>query len=238
VAEGPAPANPYAAAAETLRSTARWLLASFAGVAAILVGGLQLTDLGDLDGPRLGVAIAALAGAVVSVGYMMRAVTEVLTLKWISLSQLDDEAFDTLLRPGRRSGKRDRAELLGMGSRIEERSDELFGHTAPSLAALHRQLRETNARAAAIAAGEEAASPQDAAQVAGRARELRTAAREVVDFANFDRTRRLFSELKRGLAVGALGAVVCLTVFAYVTNPPETPPVKEPLQVQITGQGP
>jgi len=214
----------YAAATEALRSTARWILGALAAVGAVLVGGLQLSGLGKLgsDEPvRLAVAVIALGGVVVAVGFMVHAITEVLTVEWVTLADFDTTVFEEMLG-GRRKGL-ERAELVEIGHKIDDVRDELYGHVAPSVATLHASLREANALAALVGTPQ---SPADPEAVMARAERLRAAAREVVDYANYERTRRLFAGIKRRLGLGAIAVVVCVSVFAYATNPPRpsTPP--------------
>src|SRR4051812_46710066 len=61
---------------ERVRETAKWLVGAFAAVAVLLIPGLQLSDLGGLDGWRLVVAVAAaIAGIVASASAAIIAAT-------------------------------------------------------------------------------------------------------------------------------------------------------------------
>jgi hypothetical protein len=42
----------------------------------------------------------------------------------------------------------------------------------------------------------------------------------VVDYANYERTRRSFDRLKSRLAIGGVAVVVFVTAFAIAVNPP------------------
>lgn len=94
----------YAAATESLRSATKWLLAAAAGVAGLLVAGLQLGSLGKLsfnDWPRLVVAVIGLIIALVAVGAVIWKATALLADEWITLAQLTLKEFDERLKaPG------------------------------------------------------------------------------------------------------------------------------------------
>lgn len=94
----------YAAATESLRSATKWLLAAAAGVAGLLVAGLQLGSLGKLppnDYLRLAVAVIGLIIALVAVGAVIWRATALLADDWITLAQLTLKEFDEWLKtPG------------------------------------------------------------------------------------------------------------------------------------------
>jgi len=58
----------FAPLAERVRESAAWLVASFGAVALLLVPGLQLADLGALDGARLALSIATALAAALALG--------------------------------------------------------------------------------------------------------------------------------------------------------------------------
>lgn len=225
----------YAAATETLRSTAKWLLAAFAGVGGVLVAGLQLTSLGSLgwhDPLRLLAAVLGVGGAMGAVGYMVRDTAAILTAEWVTLAHFDDDAFDAMVQSGRSVVRKD--ELEAIGASIDDVQEELYGHVARSIDELQRRLREANEKTSAMTGGAQA-TPEEWAQAFAGAGELRAAAREVVDYANYERTARSFARLKRRLARGAVCAVISVTVFAYASNPPKE---DKPLKVEVSGQSP
>lgn len=219
----------YAAATEALRSTAKWLLAGLAGVGAVLVAGLQLSDLGALssgDLLRLLVSIAALVGATAAVADMIRHAVAILTSEWVTLADFTDQGFEARVgHPGL-----EEAELKAIEERIKIVGEELFTSAAPTVARLHAYLRTANERLAAIGAGTEMVTDTERAAAQARVAELRAVARDVADFANYERTRRLFDALKPRLVVGAAVVVVCVMVFAVAANPP---PQDKPVQVQL-----
>lgn len=231
--KGTEPTSQYGSAVEALRSTARWLLAVVGGVGTVLVGGLQLTVLGELSSEsvvRLTVAIAALAGVVAGVGYMVREAARILTAEWVTLAHFDDQRFAAMVRQ-KRTGGLDWDVLVEVRDKIDNSSDELYGHAAPTLATLHRALREANEKVVKILDGDGPSNTEELASARARVEELRSAAREVVDFANYQMTQRAFNRLKPRLAVGTAAVVSLVTVFALAANPP--PPVAPPLRVEV-----
>ena len=92
---------PLAAAAERIRDSAKWLLGSFAAVGAILVAGLQLTGVGELEDGRLRWALGGLAvavvGVVIAIGAAGAVVTKTfVTLKWLAQRPDGDPALDRI----------------------------------------------------------------------------------------------------------------------------------------------
>ena len=94
----------YTAATESLRSATKWLLAAAAGVAGLLVAGLQLGTLGKLshnDWPRLLIALIGLITALVAVGAVIRRAGALLVDDWITLAQLTLDDFSEGLNAGK-----------------------------------------------------------------------------------------------------------------------------------------
>jgi len=91
----------YAAATGALESTAKWLVTAFAGIGALIVGGLQLTSLGALgrtEWPRLAIAIVSFCVSVTAVGYLIRETSAIFLTDWVTLAELSDEAFNQEVR--------------------------------------------------------------------------------------------------------------------------------------------
>jgi len=99
------PAVTFAAATETLRSTARWLLTAAAGVGGLLIAGLQLTSLGSLSltAWRLWVGVGGVLLAVCGVAYLITRTSQLLTNEWITLAQLSVDDFQTRSTAGART---------------------------------------------------------------------------------------------------------------------------------------
>jgi hypothetical protein len=199
-----APAATFAAATETLRSTVKWLLAASAGVGGLLVAGLQLTSLGSLSltAWRLWVAVGGVLLAVGGVAYLILRTSQILTNEWITLAQLSVDDFQAQL-DGQTS---DRPVL----QEIEVFKHELYAHVADDVQQLYRRLIQANEVVRAAGAGE--------LDLRGAA-ELRAAAENVVQYANYSETRTRFKALGRQFAYAAAAIVVGVLLFAYAANP-------------------
>jgi hypothetical protein len=90
--EEPAPAgNPLDKAADRLRDSAKWLLASFGAVAVVVFAGLSAADLGQLDGDTPGYRLAAaVVGAAASILGVVAALVRAMRLAGASTTSLED----------------------------------------------------------------------------------------------------------------------------------------------------
>jgi len=211
----------YARATESLRAAAKWLLAALAAVGGILLASLQLTKLGSLGGadwPRLATAVTAAVLALAAVGYMIAATSRIFTDEWVTLADLDDEAFDRLLQDPSSSRKAaSRAKLLkDARARIDNDRQELYAHIAVSVHDLYRELREANE--AAREAGRAATSEAELARALAHASLVRAVVNEVTDCANYHRTRLILRNLRPRLAAATAITVAAVLVFAYAAN--------------------
>jgi hypothetical protein len=214
----------YAAALESLRSTAKWLLTAFAGIAAALTAGLQLTGIGELSPTswRLWVAIASIGAALAALGFMASSASAVLARDWVTLNAFTGQDIASQFEDA--PGHTRRRHFDDVALHIEDNRHELYGHVAPDVATLHRKLREANEQ---IHASTEPAARDTAIQ---QAAELRGAAREVVQCANYYSTLELFQRMKTRLIWASLVAAVALGTFAYAANPPK---YHDPVDVRV-----
>lgn len=198
------PAATFAAATETLRSTARWLLTAAAGLGGLLVAGLQLTSLGSLSltAWRLWVSVGGVLLAVCGVAYLIMRTSQILTNEWITLAQLSVDDFQAQLE-----GAASSSALL---QEIEVYKHELYAQVAESVQQLYRRLIQANEliREAVV----------DEADLR-RAAELRAAAENVVHYANYYETRIRFKALGRHFGYASAVIVVGVLLFAYAANP-------------------
>jgi hypothetical protein len=97
-----------------IRDTTKWIVASFAAVAVVLIAGAQLSDIGHLElGTRLWLAVAGAGGAIVGVFLAVASAVSMLTPSRMSLGQLARSAegridrepgLGTTRAPGARAG--------------------------------------------------------------------------------------------------------------------------------------
>lgn len=223
VAPSPATsANSYSAAAQTIRATVRWLLAAAAGVAGVLVAGLQLTNLGSLklDDPRLWIATAGLGAALAGIGCIILMTSRILTDEWITLAQLSLDEFQAQLEQT--------SSTAGLMDDIEVYKNELYAHVASSIPDLYKRLIDVNEAARQPSPkqpetkkrwGKSSAETQ--APSTPTATQLREAAVAVVQYANYYSARNRLRNLPGRLAPAAISVVVGVLVFAYTANPPK-----------------
>ncbi|HET7475776.1 MAG TPA: hypothetical protein VFJ97_07090 [Dermatophilaceae bacterium] len=207
------PASSYAAATESLRTTARWLLTALAGVGGLLVAGLQLTGLGALGDHqllRLVVALLAVAVTLTGVGFMIWRTSQLLADEWVSLAQLQVEDFELAAStpPSHRAAVRRAALLKSIRDKATVYQDELYADVAGSVSELGNLLAEANRK---TRAGQ---------TVQPTLEQLREAAAAVVQFANYHRTRAEFIRLRSDLVWAGVVVVVAVITFAYAANPP------------------
>jgi hypothetical protein len=86
------------------RTTAKWVVAAFAGVGGVLLSGIGLSSLGNLEGERLGLAAAALTLGIAAVVLAVYLAADVLTPTPVTLNDL--ASFER----GRNSRRRDAGE--------------------------------------------------------------------------------------------------------------------------------
>lgn len=228
----------YTAQLESLRSTAKWLVGASAAVGAVLVAGLQLADLGQLPPTswRLYAALAAAVTGLSAVGFMLKETSAVLAHRWLTLGSFTDEAVDEVFNKPKRRTK-EQTGLCEIERQIMRSRHELFGYAAPSIAQLHKKLRETDE--AAWRDEELLSASADAHCVPGLTATqkalhapalLRQAARDVAQCANYYSTLARFRKMRTRLGWAALVVVISSGVFAYAANPPKPPPT---VQVQV-----
>ncbi|MCM3883332.1 hypothetical protein [Frankia sp. R82] len=209
--------NQFRAATEALRSTAKWLVTALAGVAVVLVAGVQLTSLGRLgaaDWPRILLAALALLTSLISIGILVRDTTRVLTDSYVTVTEIQDAVIDGEFAVDDRSVR-----LRRLGEQIANLREELYAHVAPDLGTLLRRLREANARTEAIIAGETAPSPDEVEHAFARVRLLQDIAQDVADCANYFQTRDLVLGMRLRRSVAVALAAMGIVVFAWAGNP-------------------
>jgi len=222
----PAAETPYAAATESLRSAAKWLLTVTAGVAGLLCTGLQLSSLGrvlDTGVARFAIALVGLVVALLGIAVIVWRASAVLSDGWITLTQISDADWDGRQDRRRRGGGNRAGAVTTIFEEIDADGDELYGGVATSFGDLYTNLRDANERSRRGAADD------------GRRDELRAAARAVVEFANYRRTRASFDRLRHALAGGGIAAVVGIGVFAVATSAPDPPPAPCAGAAEVTG---
>lgn len=201
----------YASQLESVRSTAKWIVAALGGVAVVLVAGLQLSDLGALSVSswRFYTAVASALVALTGVIYMIREASVVLTNEWLTLAAFAD-APDYGIVSNTRKAREVVRQLQLIERKLELSRHELFGYGAASVSQLQARLAECDERIWQVLPGSKEAS--DAQQEAAL---LRQAARETVQYANYYSTLELFQRMRLRLGWAAVVVAISVAVFAY-----------------------
>ena len=204
----------YAAATDKLRDAAKWLLAAAAAVGGVLVAGLQLGSLGDLDlhqWGRLALALTGLILALIGVGMVIARAGALLTEDWITLAELSIDDFRRRLNRRREPRGGDVDAIYADIGRYRE---ELYGYVATSPEDLYRKLTDANERSRRVRAGDSIIS----ADQIRRDHDLHRATRCAVEYANYRRTRADFEALQKVLRVAGIAVVLGVVLFAVATH--------------------
>lgn len=206
-------AGSYAAQLDALRSVAKWLVAAFAGVGALLMAGLSISGIGKFPPSswRLYAAAVSAAAALTAVGFMIREASTVLTHDWLTLANLGDPGAVPRPATGWRA-----AQLTEIDNLLTVSRHELFGYAAKTVPELQTRLREADQRLLHSRPGS-----RRALRTAREAAVLRTAARAAAQYANYYYTLKLFQRMRTRLGWAALVTAVSIGVFAYASSPPK-----------------
>ncbi|MEV6524476.1 hypothetical protein AB0M43_21190 [Longispora sp. NPDC051575] len=225
---GPEGPGGYEPQLQSLRSAVKWLITASAGVGAVMVAGLGLTDLGQLPPSswRLYVALGAAVVTLATIAHLITSASAVLTHEWLTLASFTERTFG--LPDPRQREPRDQ---LGV---IEEKlafsRHELYGHVARSVPDLHARLADAHRELARPDLTAEARSAAADLSV-----ELRRTARAVVQCANYHYTLYLFQGLRARLAWAGVVVIAGIIVFAYAASPPAS---HEPVEVRLVASRP
>lgn len=187
---------------QRIRDTAKWLIASAAGVGAALIAGSQLSNIGRLDAGTVRFWIAGagillgLSGVVLAIGAEMR----VLLPAQVLVSDLDRNWDHPTpeLRPVVEFFRRDTKFLQGTASPSElvKRRNDLVS-----------KLRE----------------PNSADDLHARIEALDKRITTVEDMANYQALKAIFERSLRRLMLATVIAGAGIVAFAWAANPPSSP---------------
>jgi hypothetical protein len=205
-------------AAQRIRDAAKYLIATFGAVGAVLVSGLSLTALPSGRHPIL--AAIAVFLAVLAIAAAIALVIQVMVPTQMTLSQLakftEDHPHDEL------------AQFIGS-------NEELFGGQGTDVAEFRdRYVQALNTRAAAFEAYLDA--PEDSAKEAAsdiasaRTQFMDQAMGQLLEVAVFFQLKRRFSRAFPKIAGAALLVVVCAAAYAWASSKPASPSPPQPAQ--------
>lgn len=231
----PSSPSPFQQATSNLHATARWIVTALAGVGGVLVAGVPLTGLGKTGGyVSTVVALCGLAVALIAIGIMIPTVARVFTTPYITLAALQIAELPT------HRGQSTHQVTAVLDSVLLNR-EELFGDQAPDLGILYQRLARDNNELRNTRSGEDSAvsasgttaqarqaedlaaretQTRDEATVRREIEALRATATRVVDFANYEATRRRFVRLYPKLAIAGVIAAAGVALYAFQVSRP------------------
>ncbi|MEV8550205.1 hypothetical protein AB0L04_10310 [Streptomyces glaucescens] len=243
------PGSTDSLATAELKSTAKWLVGASASTAAVIVAGLQLTNLDKLGKADWWLGVLAMAAALLALAAAFRVLFQaalVIGTTRPTITSLDrkDRADHGNYPEGARIDPPDdplmrelvvarRAELLGPGR-------DAIGSLADDYRRAVRALTSM-ARVKILERTYDPKIPADAAALQGLASELERRMRDVSDAAERYEAEKSYQHLKRWLAPHAVAFLVGVLGFAWLTilypnriPITQTAKITSPVQVEIT----
>jgi hypothetical protein len=229
--------GPLGTAADRIRDSAKWLLGSFAAVGAILAAGLQLANIGNLNGQDQSRLVAALVGVAVTVIAIVVAIWQagrVAAVSYVSLGLLSTPDYSE----ERAEIETDKALILE-GENLGQFSQRAFAAAAAANSAFETyQQAETAVELAQanhpMPPGPNAIEPAEVVE-AKRVRDEKAAASEeayqraqhfakrrdsILEVASFLRVRNAYNKARNFMAAAAVAAAAGIVAFAWGANPP------------------
>lgn len=187
----------YSLAAAQIRATAKWLIAAFASIGAVLVAGVQLSKLGQLHGARLADALVSIAVGFLGVGVALVATARVLTPEGANPENLlQDRRFKRV----RQDISKDRSLLRGQATDL----GSLLGEY----------------HAAVVASDGEERTDDDPVEDPERMHDLAAVVGGLLRLAVYYRIVDLFRHARVAVFTGAILVGAGAVGVAYFANPP------------------
>jgi hypothetical protein len=219
--------SPEVAGINRVRDAAKWLIGAYASIGAVLVAGLQLTKLGQIeDHTRLLVAVVAAFGGLVAVAVAIWKVANVLapvTVKASDLAEGTEVDKMTVETP-----------LL-----LQAQADSLVDLQQKYVNALHdyQDKREK--------AWDNTALQPEADVAKSRVDALGEPLGQLRHMALFVKVQAKFTEARKVLGLAGLGTAICVITFAWAANPSEKskqsamagkhgPTIEQPSRVSVS----
>lgn len=207
-----------------VREAAKWLLTAFAGVGAVLVGGLQFSTIGKLGGE---VALLAFAGVALAMSGILLAIFETSNVLVTRVSSIAELSSDKTAR----QFLDEHQDIVGK----EFRDLDDFISTRQEAWTAYKSLRAGKPEGVT----EEAWQKSKAQLIEKRnlLEHYEKVAGHITEFWRFERVCMAFEKARRKSFAGALMATVGIGAFAYATNlDGSSPYVDSPSAVAVTYQ--
>jgi outer membrane protein OmpA-like peptidoglycan-associated protein len=209
----------YADAKANIRDTVKWLAASFAAIAAVVVAGSSLSGIGQLElgSWRLWVALAALAIGFLCVARALYRILQLLRADGLFASDLANASHSD-------------AELQPILDVIQRHHTDLLPHGYGSFRNLWEKAEDVKGEMDKLSKSGQANQPQFKVYEQYLA-DLEARIYRLLDFALYMRQCDRVEAAQRPLFFLGGTALVALAVFAYAANPPKTESTPAPALV-------
>ena len=210
----PAAGNPLDKAADRLRDSAKWLVAAFGAVAAVIFAGLTVADLGALSGDTPGYRLAlALTGAGAAIVGIVAALSQAMRLAGASTTSLDDLTRET--KWYERSLKETREELKSDPS-LTTWDGDIGAFIEDYNAAYDNYVQRAEAYAGAT--GKKAPDQSRLKRAVYRLRVMSAIARRLLSTTSFLRLQRSFIRTRRSIAAFMVLSAIGAVAFGWATS--------------------
>jgi hypothetical protein len=215
------------AAADRIRETAKWLITTFAAVAAVLVAGSQLSNIGHLSFWRFLLALLAVLVGLAGVAWAINEAAKVLTAGRVSLGELADT--NNAITADLRTRVNNDPALLGGYSNVSDLKDEYTAAQQKQKQVYDVYYQDINDDAKRRATDVADAQVQQADNAVQR----------LLSVTSFESLSSTFDGARKQMFFAALVAAAGIVGFAAAAHPKEkkeakeTPTVAAPSEVTI-----
>jgi hypothetical protein len=216
-----------------MQDTTKWLLTAAAALGAVLLAGLQFSDLGRLRpwGVAFTTALVGSGLALLGVGVILWRASRLLTFHIDSFREVLAEAEQA----ERRHGVRHAEMVSELINSVEGEAAFLYRGVAKDRRELFRELREVTQQLYQLRRTPASITPsQEELAVKARVDELSAATTRVVEYADYWLTRQDFRRLLWWLyGAGALIAVGIVMFATAITHDDHAVPITQPMPMQV-----
>jgi hypothetical protein len=211
--EKPAPTDDLTATSDRIRETAKWLVATFGAVAGALIVGLQLSDIGGLEGSDRVIASLSAFGALVAVIMIIALASLVLARSRVPLSELSSKGSRRYKRL-RAALNRNRSLYAGFES-VEEFVDKVEAEWRRQVASW-RQIKDHK-----LPEAERQKATVEYDETKEVMEELNKLNSRLLASARAEDIRLTFAWVRNAIVALALIVAIGGTLFALVDNTPD-----------------
>jgi hypothetical protein len=206
-------ATELAAASDRIRETAKWLVATFGAVAGALIVGLQLSDIGELEGNDRGWASVAAGAALVAVIIIIALAARVLARGRVPLYELSSNG-SYKYRELREVLNRN-STLFGGYKSVEVFVDRVQAEYAKQVDSWNRSQDKKQSET------ERHKATAELKEATAKSRELNRLSDRLMATARAEDVRMVFSRARDGIVALAILVVIAAICFAGIDTAPD-----------------